>query len=76
MSSKNIFSETATNRYALALYELANENSDLENVENQSKNILELLTQSMDFKSFVKDPTSNKNEQIKSIELIAGKLLF
>ena len=50
MSSKNIFSETTITRYALALYELANENSDLENVENQSKNLLELLKQSIEFK--------------------------
>ena len=65
MSSKNTFSETTTNRYALALYELANEYSDLENIENQSKSLLELLKQSMDFRLFVKDPTSEKNEQIK-----------
>ena len=57
MSSKNTFSETTTNRYALALYELANEYSDLENIENQSKSLLELLKQSMDFRLFVKDPT-------------------
>ena len=76
MSSKNTFSETTTNRYALALYELANENSDLENVENQSKNLLELLKQCIEFKSFVKDPTSKKNEQIKSIEVIAEKFNF
>ena len=67
MSSKNIFSETTTTRYALALYELANENSDLENIENQSKSLLELLKKSIDFKSLVKDPTSKKNEQINSI---------
>ena len=73
MSSKNTFSETITNRYALALYELANEYSDLENIENQSKSLLELLKQSMDFRLFVKDPTSEKNEQIKSIEIIAEK---
>ena len=76
MSSKNIFSETTITRYALALYELANENSDLENIENQSKSLLELLKKSIDFKSLVKDPTSKKNEQINSIEMIAGKFNF
>ena len=49
MGSKNIFSETTVTRYALALYELANENSDLENIENQSKSLLELLKKSIDF---------------------------
>ena len=76
MSSKNIFSETTITRYALALYELANENSDLENIENQSKSLLELLKKSIDFKSLVKDPTSKKNEQINSIEMIAEKFNF
>ena len=45
----------------------------LENIENQSKSLLELLKQSMDFRLFIKDPTSEKNEQIKSIEIIAEK---
>ena len=76
MSSKNTFSETTINRYALALYELANENSDLESIELQSKSILELIKQSMNFKLFVKDPTSKKNEQIKFIETIAEKFNF
>ena len=76
MSSKNIFSETTTSRYALALYELANENSDLENIENQSKSLIELLKKSTDFKSLVKDPTNKKNEQVRSIEMIAEKFNF
>ena len=76
MSSKNIFSETTTNRYALALYELADENSDLKNIEDQSKSLLELLKQNIDFRLFVKDPTSKKNEQIKSIQAIAEKFNF
>ena len=68
MSSKNTFSETATNRYALALYELANEYSDLENIENQSKSLLELLKKSIDFKSLVKDPTSKKMNKLTLLE--------
>ena len=38
MSSKKNFSESATKRYALALYELSKENSELDKIEDQSKN--------------------------------------
>ena len=43
MSSKKNFSESATKRYALALYELSKENSELDKIEDQSKNMLNLL---------------------------------
>ena len=73
LSSKNNFSESATNRYALALYELAQENSELEKIENESLGILELIKKSLDFQSFIKNPTNEKSQQIKSIQMIAEK---
>ena len=53
MSSKNGFSDSIANRYALALYELCEENSELEKVEIQSKDIIKLFEESEDFKSLV-----------------------
>jgi len=73
LSSKNNFSESATNRYALALYELARENSELEKIEKESLDVLELIKKSLDFQSFIKDPTNDKNQQIKSIQTISEK---
>ncbi len=73
MSSKNNFSESATNRYALALYELAQENSELEKIENESLGILELIKKNLDFQSFIKNPTNEKSQQIKSIQMISEK---
>ena len=67
MSSKKNFSESATYRYALALYELGKENSELDKIENQSKDVLNLLKNSLDFQYVAKDLTIKKNEQMNAI---------
>ena len=54
--NKSFSSETA-NRYALALYELANENSELEAVEKNVSELLSIYNTSEDFKNFIKNPT-------------------
>ena len=76
MSSKNGFSDSIANRYALALYELCEENSELEKVEIQSKDIIKLFEESEDFKSLVENPINKKNEQINAIKNIADKFDF
>ena len=76
MNSKNNFSETTTKRYALALYELAKENSELEKIERESKDVTKLIQQSPEFRSFVKDPTNKKNIQLESIKMISDKFKF
>ena len=76
MSSKKNFSESATYRYALALYELSKENSELDKIEDQSKDMLNLLKNSLDFQFFVKDLTIKKNEQINAIRIISEKFSF
>ena len=76
MSSKKNFSGSATKRYALALYELSKENSELDKIENQSKNMLDLLKNSLDFQFAVKDLTIKKNEQINAIRKISEKFGF
>ena len=76
MNSKNNFSETTTKRYALALYELAKENSELEKIEAQSKSVIYLIQQSSEFRSLIKDPTNKKNIQLESMKMISDKLKF
>ena len=76
MSSKKNFSESATYRYALALYELGKENSELDKIENQSKDVLNLLKNSLDFQHAAKDLTIKKNEQISAIRIISEKFSF
>ena len=50
MSLKSTFSNSTSKSYALALYELAKDNSDLDQVEIGIKNLKELLKNSSDFK--------------------------
>ena len=74
MSSKNNFSEIATQRYALALFELGQENSELDKMELESKNLLDLFKKSSEFVSLIKDPTYKKNDQLETIKMITTKI--
>ena len=49
MSSKSTFSNSTSKSYALALYELSKENSELDSVENGMKSLDELINKSSDF---------------------------
>ena len=66
MSSKSTFSNSTSKSYALALYELAKENSELNKVEDGIKGLKKLLSESPDFKDMVLNPiiTKEKKNQI------------
>ena len=76
MSSKSGFSETTTGRYALALFELAQENSELDRMEEESENLKDLLKKSPEFMNLIKNPTYKINEQLEAIKIITNKLKF
>lgn len=76
MTSTSNFSETTVERYALALYQLAQENSELDRIENETRSIKDLLKENFEFVSLVKDPTYNKNEQLQIIDIISKKFNF
>jgi len=69
-SNKSFSSETA-NRYALALYELASENSELEIVENNVNELLTLYSTSNELKHFIKNPTQSQSIQIEILNKIS-----
>ena len=73
MSKNKGFSETSANRYSLALYELAVEADILSEIENHSSSILNLVATSEDFRSFIKDPTNNKEVQLTALNKISEK---
>ena len=80
MSSNKSFSSETANRYALALYELAKENSELEVVEKNIKEILDIFNASADLKNFVKNPTQSQSSQLDvlnkiSIEMKLSKII-
>ena len=69
MSSKSTFSNSTAKSYALALYELSKENSELEKVEDGMKGLKTLLKESSDFREMILSPTVSKEDK-KNIILI------
>ena len=63
MSSKSTFSNSTSRSYALALYQLAKENSELEKVENEMNGLKKLLINSSDFREIISNPTVKKEEK-------------
>ena len=80
MSSNKSFSSETANRYALALYELAKENSELEAVEKDVKDFSAIYNTSKDFKNFIKNPTQSQSSQLAvlnkiSVEMSLSKII-
>ena len=76
MSSKSTFSNSTSKSYALALYELAKENSELNKVEDGMDGIKTLLSKSSDFKEMILNPTVTKEEKNKVIIKIVDQYNF
>ena len=74
MSKNKGFSITSSERYSLALYELASENKILSKVEDQSTSILNLILSSKNFSNLIKDPTNNQEDLLKVIKTIKYKI--
>ena len=72
MSKNTGFSITSAERYSLALYELASENSVLSQVEDQSLSLLNLISSSKDFSNLIKDPTNSQENLSKVINSISN----
>ena len=73
MSKNKGFSETSADRYSLALYELAIENSELAEIEDHSSSIINLIIANEDFRSLIKDPTNKKEDQLNALEKISDQ---
>ena len=72
MSKNKGFSDTAAGRYSLALYELASGSKcTFNDVENHSLSIINLIASSEDFKSLIKNPTNNKDDQLNALRKIS-----
>jgi len=67
LSSKSTFLNSTSKSYALALYELAKENSELNKVEDGMNGLKTLLSESSDFKEMILNPTVTKEEKNKVI---------
>ena len=76
MSLKSTFSNSTSKSYAIALYELSKENSDLDNIESNMKSLNNLLNESLDFKEMILSPTISKEDKQNVIFAIADKNNF
>ena len=76
MSSKSTFSNSTANSYALVLYELSKDNSELDKVEQNMKDLNKLLNTSCDFKEVILNPTISKEDKTNVISLITKKSSF
>ena len=76
MSKNKEFSITSTERYSLALYELASENNVISQVEDQSSSILNLISSSKDFSNLIKDPTNSQEDLKKVLNIISENNKF
>ena len=65
MSGVKTFSNETSERYALALFELANENSEVEEVEKNILLLLQILAKNYELTNFLKNPTHQLDVQIK-----------
>jgi len=76
LSSKSAFSNSTSKSYALALYELSKENSELNKAEDEMNALKTLLSNSSDFKEMILDPTVTKEEKNKVIIEMVNKYNF
>ena len=64
------FSNETSERYALALFELANENSEIDEIEKSVSQLLEICKKNSDFLNFLKNPTHQIEVQVKIFDEI------
>ena len=76
MSNNKNFSDTAASRYSLALYELAEENKNVKEIEDQSLALVKLIDNSEDFEFIIKKPKNKKEDQINVINKISENYNF
>jgi F-type H+-transporting ATPase subunit delta len=76
LSSKSTFSNSTSKSYALALYEISKENSEVDKIENEMKSFSRLLKESSDFKDMILSPIVSKEDKKNVIFTIAEKNNF
>ncbi len=73
MSNKNRFSDSSAKSYSQALYELASEEKNLDDIEKNVASVLKLIFQSEEFNLLIKDPTNKQEDQQNVINIIFEK---
>ena len=76
MSLNKSFSTETSERYSRALFEVVQEANELGKIENDLKNFLFLLNNSIQIKNFIHNPTQSKENQYNVINLLSETLNF
>ena len=76
MSSKSTFSNSTSKSYAIALYELSKEKSELNKVEEGMKGLKILLNESSDFREMISNPIVTIEDKKNVVFAIADKNNF
>jgi F-type H+-transporting ATPase subunit delta len=76
LSSKSTFSNSTSQSYALALYELGKDNSELDKIENEIKSMKNLLIENSEFQEMVLSPTVTMESKKKVLLTIASQNNF
>ena len=76
LSKDTGFSISSAERYSLALFELSEEKNILDQIEEQSLSMLNLINQSKDFINLIKDPTISQEDLSKVINKLAENNKF
>tara|TARA_Y100000590_G_scaffold69823_1_gene76209 strand:+ start:152 stop:709 length:558 start_codon:yes stop_codon:yes gene_type:complete len=76
LSAKSTFSGSTSKSYALALYEISKENSELNKVEEEMQNLSKLVNNNQDFKEMILNPTVSREDKINVMSAIAEKNNF
>ncbi len=76
MSTNKSFSSETSERYARALFEIADENSEIQSIEKNLKELLGVLDSSKNIENFIKDPTQTQNTQLETINKISEIMKF
>ena len=61
MSTNKSFSSETSERYSRALFEVANEANELDQIENGIRNFQSLFNSSPEIKNFIQNPTQSIN---------------
>ena len=76
MSTNKSFSSETSERYSRALFDVANESNELDQVENGIRNFQSLFNESPEIKNFIQNPTQSIETQFNFIDLLSKKLDF
>jgi F-type H+-transporting ATPase subunit delta len=76
MSSNKSFSSETSDRYSKALFELAQENNELDNTEKYIRELTKIYNVNAEFESFIKNPTHSIDNQLKIVKKISELMNF